>query len=355
MVKVRSAPAWPAHIERQLAKLTPDQAQMFGDLYQSTRRLEKWRGAERFGAKQALERLLINGTLTRKPDSQGHTLLENLVEMQTDPSIGKTYRRDLMGWTLAHLAFPKQSFNQVPDKGTCAPTVLAYDLALDAPAEFVRLVDGLAGSERAVAMANGELLERAAGTLQNGSRDGSPVERMLQASFMGFARPDDRYSLAEDAFQAGQDTGLEPTQVVRLVGALTGHPVETRAIDLHGLRALLKATNGRAPVVLRWSSDPEGKHSYHMVMATAVSAEHVYYRNPWGNRGDEDGTPDGAREVFKNGFERMTLGEFEGRLAWAVLPAGWTPPPLEPLLLDDPVKPEPARGFFGRLWHGLFG
>lgn len=233
--------------------------------------------------------------------------------------------------------------------------MLAYDLALDAPAELVRLVDGLAGHERTVALANGELLRRAAGSLQNGSRDGSPVERMLQASLMDFARPEQHYSLAEDTFEGAQDTGLQPAQVVRLVSALSGQAVETREIDLDGLRALVKATNGRAPVVIRWSSDPDGKHSYHMVMATAVSGEHVYYRNPWGNRGDQDETLEGAREVFKNGFERMALGEFEGRIAWAVLPAGWAPPPPEPLLLTDPVRPEPPRGFFGRLWDSLFG
>ncbi len=350
---------WPVHIQRQLRKLSPSQAEAFGQLYSSTRRLEKWRGADRFAASDALERLLIDGRLTRNVDSQGDTLLDNLVDLQRNESIGKTYRRDLVGWTLAHVAFPKKSFDQVPEKGTCAPTVLFYDMALEAPAEFVRVVDDLASDKREVMLANGEVMKRAAGTLQNGSREGSPVERMLQASLMGFARPEDGYSLADDAFRQGENTGLLPEQVIRAVSALTGREARAEVIGLDALRQLVKATNGRAPVVIRWDDDPDGKHNYHMVMVTALSDQHVYYRNPWGRRmQDEQGQPIG-RQVFKNGFERMELDRFEKRLEWAVVPADFEfvpqiepePRPAEPVL---PARPEPPKGFFGRLWDSLF-
>ncbi|MCA9797533.1 MAG: hypothetical protein KC910_37230, partial [Candidatus Eremiobacteraeota bacterium] len=254
-------------------------------------------------------------------DSEGETLLKNLHDLLQDDQIGKSLRNEVVGWTITHLAYPERSFAQVPHKGTCAATVVAMDQIEENPAELVRIIEGLAAKPRQVKLSNGEVLERGVGATAYASGTGSPVEKMIQASFMDFARPEQEYTLSEDSFSDDKaDTGLWPAQVERLVEAVTGEPVELRKLEDWEFQQLLDRVDQTVPTTLQWG---EQKDTKHMVLATGVDKDFVYYRNPWGERSDDDSLKDQGRERLQEGRERMPRRLFLERLDYAVQPEGW--------------------------------
>src|SRR5262245_13918279 len=102
---------------------------------------------------------LMNGTLL-KEDSQGHTLVQNLGQMPAlSVPAGAPYTgTDILAQTVSHLDDPN-TINQSA-KNTCGAAIVQYVLAKDQPAEYARLVIGLAGSSGEVRLQSGQTMVR---------------------------------------------------------------------------------------------------------------------------------------------------------------------------------------------------
>lgn len=342
--------------------LSPAGRDNLDQVFKKTSRLSKYVAPHTYAVSDSLAKLLQDGRLESKTDSEGETLLKNLQDLVDNPKLGKQRKNEIFGWTATHLAFPDETFAQVPGKGTCAPTTIAVDLLQDNPAEFVRLVDGLADKERQVTLANGDPLKRAVRSFSDDSGSGSPVAKILQASFMDYARPDEQYRISSDSFAKEDDTGLLPDQVERLTEALHCNDVELRRLASGELAYALQEVDQTLPSTIRWSDDSraeegseEKKHSYHMVLLTGCDSQYVYYRNPWGYYSDEYQGP-ACREVLENGSERIPLKEFLERQEYVVVPKSLEPGKTAPLpapegdTVTETGTQEKKRGFLGWLF-----
>ena len=341
-------------VQHHLTRLSPQGQEAYRAVKKRTSRLQKNAGDRYIQVADAVDKLLLEGKLESAKDAEGESLIKNLADLCGNKDIPKTYRNDTIGWTITHLSYPETSLNQVDGKGTCTATVLAYDLAQENGAEFTRLVDGLMSRQRAVALANGEVMKRAVSSVQGSISTGTPVSSMLQASFMDFAVPGDVYRINKDQFEGTKDTGLAPDPVKRLYQAVENRPLETRSVSSEEMRVLLGSVDDSIPVCMRWSEQDEDDHSYHMVLVKAQDENWVEFRNPWGPTKSEQLSEFG-RQILDNGHERFPQEEFYKRLNYAVIPEGWAmtadqernssikaPSPTgRPIEREAPQAPEP--------------
>ncbi|HIB67415.1 MAG TPA: hypothetical protein EYO33_20505 [Phycisphaerales bacterium] len=321
-------------VQHHLTRLSPQGQEAYRAVKKRTSRLQKNAGDRYIQVADAVDKLLLEGKLESAKDAEGESLVKNLADLCGNKDIPKTYRNDTIGWTITHLTYPETSLNQVDSKGTCTATVLAYDLAQENGAEFTRLVDGLMSRQRAVTLANGEVMKRAVSSVQGNISTGTPVSSMLQASFMDFAVPEDVYRIRKDEFEGTQDTGLAPEALKRLYEAVENRRLETRPVSGEEMRVLLGSVDDSIPVCLRWSerektdessvetAEKEPEHSYHMVLVKAQDENWVEFRNPWGPTKSKQLSEFG-RQILDNGHERFPRAEFYKRLNYAVIPEGW--------------------------------
>ena len=319
-------------VQQHLTQLSPDGRESYDAVKKRTGRLQKHNGKEYVQISDAVDKLLVDGLLESHRDSEGESLVKNLHDLCYNKQIPKSHRNNMIGWTITHLAYPEDSLNQVDGKGTCTAAVLSYDLAQENGAEFARLVEGLASKSRKVTLANGDILERAVGSVEGSFSKGTPVARMLQASFMNYADPDQTYRIKIDEFENSKDTGLHKEPLERLYEAVENRDLELRKVDGPELEALLETVDDSIPVCLRWSEteteDKEKKHGHHMVLVKALDDDWVEFRNPWGPTESKELSEYG-REILDNGHERFPRNEFFDRLTYAVIPEGWELPKEE--------------------------
>jgi hypothetical protein len=191
--------------------------------------------------------------------------------------------------------------------GTCATTSLQMIVAMKDPAEFVRIVAGLASPKGEVTLRGGETLERVWGTekplpLQEtykGKTYDVPDERsistrLFSAAFMDYANGDDTYDNATDKHLDIQESGLADFEVQIAVGGALGIPIDTvhtpKGTSLTAkdpvFDRLRAATAAGMPISIgmKWGApDENGKiHGGHEVIVTAVTADQVHILNPWG-------------------------------------------------------------------------
>lgn len=351
-------------VQQHLTKLSPEGRESYDAVKKRVKRLQKHTGKEYVQISEAVDKLLIEDRLESIPDAEGETLIKNLRDLCQNPNIPKSHRNNAIGWTITHLAHPEDSLTQVEGKGTCTASVLAYDLAQENGAEFARLVEGLASKDRQVTLANGELLKRAVGSVEGKFSIGTPIERMLQASFMDFAEPDQEYSLKKGVFSEDGDAGLGRAALKRLYGAVENRELELRKLTPEEMRVALATADNSLPVCLRWTEEtpeePEeaedskdsketkdemtddkpkkAVHSYHMVLVKAQDENWVEFRNPWGPTKSK-ALAEFGREILDNGHERFPLKEFYDRLDYVVIPDGWT---MAPSLAKDPSIKAPT-------------
>lgn len=259
------------------------------------------------GGSMALNDLVTSGKATAV-DREGATTLDRLGELAWGPRAKEldaegVTRSELLRSVTTEITRPDQ-INQ-GSKGTCTTTSLSYELAKREPAEYVRLVSGLASNAGQVQMANGHILKAPEGVYANDTATTrSPSERILQASLMdygnGFFRD---YDNANDQHQIGflqTGGGLRPSETLSVRNAL--FDVDDKVSygrDLKG--ALQKAPAGVGTVGIKVRTEDTG----HAVSFEKFENGRVYYRNPWG----EGRTFEGARNEGPGGLESVSLND----------------------------------------------
>ena len=131
-----------------------------------------------------LERVRAAGSLA-ETDAKGASLVANLAALgAVKPPAGAPYLADeLVGQVLAHLAEPAV-INQ-SSRNTCGATTVQYVLATEQPAEYARLVVGLAGEGR-VALRGGGAMRLPTGSTDRDDTNRDDVERLVQSAFQHY-------------------------------------------------------------------------------------------------------------------------------------------------------------------------
>ncbi len=246
----------------------------------------------------ALQKMLFEGKLPGEKDLKGEgTTLDHLAALSDEntPLAEGVDRNALVTDLVQELATPS-SINQGP-RGTCAPTTLAIQLAMNDPAEYARIAAGLASPEGTVVLAGGQTLTREEGTAADDKTGRSTTQRLIGSAFMELANGDRDYDNA-----SGEGAGAWSDKLDVLYEAVTGRTMsdqrlttdEQRAGAMDIIDTQLRA-GAAVPVALAWGD------GYHKVLVTGTETvngqEYVKYTNPWGRE------------------ERIPRADFEKRLA----------------------------------------
>lgn len=268
-------------------------------------------------ARLALQILLLEGTLTKGPKAKdGDTLLKSLHELATKPVAKGVNRQELVADVVQEIATPSAIAQK--NRGTCTATTLQIKMAMERPAEYARLVAGLASPEGKVTMANGMSLVREPGT-GTGAKiqaqyQGKPVmiedlrsvsSQLWQPALMQYGYgPKNDYDNKTDTVSGGAAPGVG--MVSRMMDGLSGkgsafvrswreeggEKVDNRMAMLESLRQAV--ADRPVAVGLVWGE--KGNQGGHEVLVTRMDDERVYFNNPHGKE------------------ESMALGEFHERL-----------------------------------------
>ncbi len=271
-------------------------------------------------ARLSLQTLLLDGRLPgERRSTDGTGLLAALDRLESAPlqpamdrdREGKRLDRAyLLGGLIQEIAFPSCISQNA--KRTCTVTTAQILMAKHHPAEYVRLVTGLASPSGEARLANGDTVARVAGTEHWGTCGRTASARLWQPAMMEYGNQSATYDNVADVSDPGglRYSGLTNQQFGRVVEGLTG--LESRAwyvangSTAEDLVAQMKqALAGGLPVPtsLRWGVvGPSGEaDGYHKVLVTAIDGDRVRYLNPWGKE------------------ESMSLASFQGRLEGANL------------------------------------
>jgi hypothetical protein len=254
----------------------------------------------------AMQVLLAEGKLPGKvKSSAGADLLTTLGGLAAAPVSPHIDRGAMLADLVQEIAVPS-AINQ-QDKNTCCVASVQMLTAMQNPAEYARIVGGLASPDGAVTLANGSTLAREPGTDADDNSGRTAPSRLWQAAMTQFAMGDVGYDNATDSRNDGK-WGVFGHELDRVVDALTNrdNPLLSVEGDYTGadmLRDVTKHANAGhpVPVCLDWGEkDKDGdEHPGHDILVTAVKDGRVFYNNPWGLQ------------------ESMTTAEFEQRAWWA--------------------------------------
>jgi hypothetical protein len=230
----------------------------------------------------ALQTLLLEG----KASGELLTSLSKLNQQELAPGID---RQQLLADVVQEVAVPEAIAQR--NRGTCVPTSIEIQLAQQDPAEYVRLISGLASPKGEVTTAGGDVLEREPGVLDDGTSR-SLSQKLLAPALMelGNARAD--YDNDADEHVGGSldgKSGLTAAQADVLLESIygrdfaftnTGSAAEKKA----GTEFVLEELEaGRDVLVgLKWGSGG------HKVLVTGTETrdgvEYVRIVNPWGRQ-----------------------------------------------------------------------
>ncbi len=245
------------------------------------------------GAVKRLEALLVDGKLTDTKDLKGGaSLLENLDRLASQPLApeidGK--RADLLAATIREVHDPTAVAQG--HKNTCGAATVQSHLAASSPAEYVRLVAGLAGPEGMVAMQNGGTLKRDANFMDSSDNGRTISSRLLQPAIMDRASVGKYDNKADGTPIPGLDVaipGMFPHGMAGVMGELTGEGRETvwntPGFENHAYESGTPASP--MPVLVNYPGDGKDladKVGPHWISVIGVDKEKgtVTYRNPWG-------------------------------------------------------------------------
>lgn len=252
----------------------------------------------------ALQVLLVEAKLKGKKAHGGQDLLETLDRLACSPVAPGLDRPTLVRDLIREIATPTAISQQF--HGTCSVTSLQIKMATENPAEYARIVGGLASPEGRVRLASGATLSRLAGTEHGGSitqvhADGTrataldprtPSSRLWQAALTQFSYGfSATYDNATDRVVRGQATpGSE--SLSRAMGALSGQAPEVAhdwKLD-HGVVA-----DGREDLIARIQAEASPDHPVpvamlygeapafgHEVLVDQFKDGQVRFTNPWG-------------------------------------------------------------------------
>ncbi len=237
-------------------------------------------------AQLALQGMLAYGGLVGGDrDTAGRDLLANLDAMAVAPVAEGIERHKLVADVIQEV-FEPSCINQ-HNRGTCAAASVQIKVAADRPAEYARLVAGLASADGQVTLKDGSTLEREPGTERADGTPRTQSSRLVQAAFMEHGETDYDYSNASDRHRGsrGGFSGLTQKGVDRLMEGVWGQQVKTyNDVDREVLAQLKECLAGgnTVPAGMAWGS---GMHARHEVLLTKIEGDTVYYNNPWGLQG----------------------------------------------------------------------
>lgn len=296
--------------EAALGKLSKEQQAQYQDIAKHTEQDPQ--------ARLALQVMLVEGKLTGGPKATGgHDLLETLHAVASKPMVKPLDPDTVLSDLIQEVALPS-AIAQGPN-GTCTATSVQIKLARENPAEYARLVGGLASPEGKVTLANGDEVQRDPGSEKASPRaqkyrmpsgeivtrptqdSRTDASRLFQSAFMqyGVGAGND-YDPVKDTMQDPRFQG--PTLTGKALAGISNASVETLlaptfagmvdddAKSLETADAVVKriadeTQRGNSVTVgLAWGeADKDGKiHGNHVIDVTRVENGRAYYDNPWG-------------------------------------------------------------------------
>jgi hypothetical protein len=284
--------------------------------------------------RQRLTTLLHAGTLG-KLDSRGFSVLDHLYRLSQGPvampdkaleaDLGaaghavqpytgsmKDLRQDYLSTLLAHLADPASVYQG--QFGTCAATMAQVTMVSNEPAAYAGMVADLVGPAGVGRMPSGEAITRSPESLiaVNGDAGASARPRLsiivqtalmeMNSSVMGtYSNVDDKHWRQESPIgfimggkpQGGTTRDNQAATLTDVTGIphmpkVTSTPIETTLLMAAELNHRRTDTEPICHVGMYFS--PSGMHASHAIGVTELTADRVYYRNPWGNRFEAEKT-----------------------------------------------------------------
>ncbi|MCA9551719.1 MAG: hypothetical protein KC933_16900 [Myxococcales bacterium] len=257
--------------------LRPDQRARHGGLLIATRKDPQ--------ARRSLQSLLLRGAFEGE---QGDRLLRELYRAATEP-VGEHIDRDALVSDLIQELDDPTAISQ-GRKSTCGVTSAAMYMAEHQPAEYVRIVRGLASVEGEVTLANGDTLARDylwERELGHGDSGRALTQRLLNPALMEYANGAQDYDNARDTSThlvlEDLGVGLDVDAFEPLMEALTAESFTSLTPEYVSRVTLAQALQRHTeaghtvPVSVQWDDD-----SGHRVLVTGVDDDWVTFSNPWG-------------------------------------------------------------------------
>lgn len=274
-------------VKEAVAKLGPEQQQQYEAVAAQT--------VGRPTAQLALQTMLLDGRLTGGKDhkDQGSALV-HLSTLASQKLADGVDRRTLVSEVIGELENPVR-INQ-HGVGTCGATTAQILLIRQNPAEYVRLMTGLASPAGKAEMAGGDTIERVSDWNDDsdvnwqGAR--TTASRLFQPAVMDYGEPlpGDAYDNSEDRNKLGPIplwSGL--MGLGGICEQLTGKSYDTtmmlwwnRDSAWNDMKQAIADGRGPVPVAVRWNTS--GSAGGHFVQIDKVEDGKVYITNPWGQR-----------------------------------------------------------------------
>lgn len=242
-------------------------------------------------AELALQKLLFEDKLPGAKDVKGQgTTLDNLATLAnpcTQLADGLD-RGKLLSDVVQELATPDAIAQHT--KNTCGPTAASIYLAMNNPAEYVRLATGLASPSGQVELANGATLQRVDNTIADDGSGRSTSQRLMEPALMDYANGPLGYDNARDVHTIGgigTVPGALPFMMEPVLEAVTGQQFDSidlvypwaRTQVMDNIKAL--TDQGKQAMVMTQYTDA-GMQGLHWITVTNVTDDQVTYVNPWG-------------------------------------------------------------------------
>jgi hypothetical protein len=253
-------------------------------------------------AQLALQTMLIDGRLPGQPALSATTtdteclppldLLAQLDLMSRAPTAsGLVGASELLATTVKEVAFPKAISQGY--KGTCTVTASGTALALQHPAEYVRIVMGLASPGGTVTMANGDTLTRESNTLAGDKSGRTVTQRLLGPALMEYGNGGLDYDSERDRSSL-LVSGLNVGGTATVAAALFGRPFEafdtpfritTFGVGYRNAELLIEAFDAGKQPILFFANFPDGFQSHALMLQNVEivnGTTYVTFQNPWG-------------------------------------------------------------------------
>ncbi|MBE2252944.1 MAG: hypothetical protein IAE78_25650 [Myxococcus sp.] len=239
----------------------------------------------------ALQTMLLEGSLPGERAGGGRdTLLGGLAKLATQEVGAGIDRQQLLSDVVQEVASP-MAINQ-STKGTCVPTSIQMQLIQNNPAEYVRLVSGLASPAGEVTTAGGDVLKVEPDALTDATGR-SVSQRLLAPALMELGNGRADYDNTDDKHTGGDpgsnEIGLTPSQADRVLESLYGRDFAfsrtgSAAEKAAGTQMVMdELAAGRSVLVgLDWTGGG------HKVLVTGTETrdgqEYLTIMNPWGRQ-----------------------------------------------------------------------
>ena len=248
-------------------------------------------------ARLALQHLILDGKLLEG------SLLDNLAKLADQRLEENIDRGELLSDVVQEVENPVCIAQE--GKGTCGASTVQIMLVSENPAEYVRLVSGLASPEGKASLANGEVIARKPGTEMEDGALRTVSTRLLVPAFMEYGNGMATYDNEKDksSLMGFDYPGLTYGDFERLAEGVLNRSFEVKKSGLFDdAEALLKQVAKLAsparhvPLVIDYPGQ-----GFHAVQVTEVKDGKVNYINPQGSRESL------GEEAFRNKLEGVLL------------------------------------------------